>query len=57
MTIAGSMTTAIYDSEIRKVEHFNGYIIINQSYWLPENKYTEEKAVEKYLRLKRQRNK
>ncbi len=52
MTIAGSMTIPIYDSEIREVKHFNGYIIINQGYWLPENKYTEETAIEKYLSIK-----
>lgn len=44
MTIAGNMTMGIYNSEIREIAHFGGYIIINQSYWYPEDKYTEETA-------------
>lgn len=43
------MTVEIYDMEVREVEHYNGYIIINQSYWYPESKYTEETAKEKFL--------
>lgn len=38
-----------YNSEIREVAHFNGNIIINQSYWYPESKYTEETAKEAFL--------
>lgn len=49
MTLAGSMTIAIYNSEIRDVAHFNEYIIINQTYWYPESKYTEETAKEAFL--------
>lgn len=48
------MTVELYDSEIREVAHFNGYIIINQSYWYPESKYTEEKAKEKFLNRNKQ---
>ncbi len=44
------MTVEMYDMEVREVVHFNGYIIINQSYWYSENKYTEETAKEKFLR-------
>ena len=47
MTISGNMTISIYNSEIREIAHFNGYIIINQSYWYSESKYTEEEAKEK----------
>ena len=32
MTIAGSMTMAIYNSEIREIAHFGGYIIITPLY-------------------------
>lgn len=49
MTIAGSMTIRIYDSEIRSIYHDLGYWIINQSYWYPDNKYTEETAKEAFL--------
>ena len=44
-----SMTVELYDTKIREVAHFNGYIIINQSYWYPESKYTEEQAKENFL--------
>lgn len=43
------MTIEMYDTEIREIAYFNGYIIINQSYWYPERKYTEETAKEKFL--------
>ena len=43
------MTIEMYDFEVREVAHFNGYIIINQSYWYPESIYTEETAKEKFL--------
>ena len=43
-----------YNSEIREIAHFNGYIIINQSYWYPESKYTEEEAKEKFLNRDKQ---
>lgn len=49
MTIAGSMTMAIYNNEIREIAHFGGYIIINQSFWYPENKYTEDEAKKAFL--------
>lgn len=44
MTLAGSMTIRIYDSEIHSVHHDLGYWIINKTYWYPDNKYTEEQA-------------
>lgn len=43
------MTIGIYDSEIREVCHDLGYWIINQSYWYPDSKYTEETAKEAFL--------
>ena len=49
MTLAGSMTISIYDSEIREVAHDLGHWIINQSHWYPDNKYTEEQAKEVFL--------
>ncbi len=49
MTLAGSMTIRIYDSEIREVYHDLGYWIINQTFWYPDNKYTEETAKEAFL--------
>lgn len=49
MAIAGSMTIRIYNSEIREVCHDLGYWIINQTYWYPDNKYTEETAKEAFL--------
>ena len=49
MTLAGSMTIEMYNSEIREVAHDLGYWIINQSYWYPDDKYTEEQAKEKFL--------
>lgn len=49
MTLAGRMTIRIYDSEIREVYHDLGYWIINQTYWYPDNKYTEETAKEAFL--------
>lgn len=49
MTLAGNVTMAIYNSEIREVAHLDGYIIINQTYWYPESKYTEETAKETFL--------
>lgn len=49
LTLAESMTIEIYNSEIREVAHDLGYWIINQSYWYPDNKYTEETAREAFL--------
>ena len=49
MTLAGSMTIRIYDSEIHSVHHDLGYWIINKTYWYPDNKYTEEQAKEYHL--------
>lgn len=49
MTVAGSMTIRIYDSEIHSVHHDLGYWIINKTYWYPDNKYTEEQAKEAFL--------
>lgn len=43
------MTVELYDMEIREIAHFNGFIIINQSYWYRESEYTEEQAKEKFL--------
>ena len=39
-----------YNSDIREIAHYKGYIIINQSHWYPESKYTEEQAKEHFLR-------
>lgn len=47
--LAGSITIAIYNSEIREVAHDLGYWIINQTYWYPDGKYTEETAKEAFL--------
>lgn len=49
MTIVDSTTIRIYDSAIREVCHDLGYWIINQTYWYPDNKYTEETAKEAFL--------
>lgn len=49
MTLAGSMTISIYDSEIHEIHHDLGYWIINNTYWYPDNKYTEEQAKEAFL--------
>lgn len=49
MTIAGSMTISIYNSKIREVVHDLGHWIINQTYWYPDDKYTEEQAKEAFL--------
>lgn len=43
----------IYNQEVREIHHDLGYIIINQSYWYPENKYTEEQAVKRFLESER----
>lgn len=43
------MTVELYDMEIREIAHFNGYIIINQSYWYPKSKYTEDTAKKAFL--------
>jgi len=48
------MTVEIYDMEIREVHHDLGYWIINQSYWYPDNKYTEESAKEKFLNRRKE---
>lgn len=48
MTIAGSMTISIYDSEIRNIYHDLGYWIINLCYWYPDTKYTKEQAIEAF---------
>lgn len=49
MTLAGSMTISIYDSEIHEIHHDLGYWIINTTYWYPDNKYTEEQAKAAFL--------
>lgn len=51
------MTVEMYDSKIREVAHFTNawgesFIIINQSYWYDANKYTEEQAIEDWMRSK-----
>lgn len=48
MTLAGSMTISIYDSEIRNIYHDLGYWIINLRYWYPDTKYTREQAIEAF---------
>lgn len=48
MMIAGSMTMAIYNSEIHEIYHDLGYWIINQSHWYPDKKYTKEQAIEAF---------
>ena len=48
MTLAGSMTISIYDSEIRNIYHDLGYWIINLCYWYPDTKYTREQAIEAF---------
>lgn len=48
MTLAGSMTISIYDSEIRNIYHDLGYWIINLRYWYPDTKYTKEQAIEAF---------
>ena len=48
MTLAGSMTISIYDSEIRNIYHDLGYWIINLCYWYPDTKYTKEQAIEAF---------
>ena len=53
MAMAGSMTIRIYDSEIREVYHDLGYWIINQTYWYPDNKYTEQTAKEAFLNMEK----
>lgn len=45
---------SIYNSEVREVGHFTAfdgtkYIIINQSYWYPSAKYTDETAKQAFL--------
>ena len=49
MTLAGSMTISIYDSEIHEIHHDLGYWIINKTYWNPDSKYTEEQAKAAFL--------
>lgn len=49
MALAGSMTTGIYDSEIRTIHHDLGHWIINHTYWYSDKKYTEKEAKEKFL--------
>ena len=49
MKIQGSILYESYFNEIQEIAHDLGYIIINQSYWYPESKYTEKEAIEKYL--------
>ena len=49
MTLAGSMTISIYDSEIHEIHHDLGYWIINETYWYPDNKYTEDQAKAAFL--------
>ncbi len=49
MKVQGTALYNSYFSEIQEITHDLGYIIINQSYWYPESKYTEEEAIKKYL--------
>ena len=49
MTISGTVTISIYDSKIREIAHDLGYWIINQSYWYPDDEYTEEQAKDAFL--------
>lgn len=42
------MTVREYDSQVREVAHYNGYIVVNQSYWYPENQYTEAEAISRF---------
>ncbi len=53
MTLAGTMTIGIYDSEIKEMHHDLGYWIINQSYWYADDKYNEETAKEAFLNRNR----
>ncbi len=51
------MTVTTYDMEVREIAHCTDgwgkkHIIINQSYWYPADKYTEEEAVEKFMKRK-----
>lgn len=48
--MAVDLSMRIYNSEIREVAHYKENIIINQSHWYPESKYTEEQAKEHFLR-------
>ena len=48
MTLAGSMTISIYDSEIINIYHDLGYWIINLHYWYPDTKYTKGQAIEAF---------
>lgn len=49
MEIQGRVLYESYFNEVHEIAHDLGYIIINQSYWYPESKYTEQQAIEKYL--------
>lgn len=49
MKIQGSILYESYFNKVHEIAHDLGYIIINQSYWYPESKYTEQQAIEKYL--------
>lgn len=48
------MTVEMYDMEIREIAHdtINGkeWIIINQSFWYPADRYTEETAIETWYK-------
>lgn len=49
MTIAGDMTVEIYDMEVREIYHDLGFWVINQTYWYPDAKYTEDQAVAAFM--------
>ena len=55
MTLAGSMTIEMYNSEIREVAHDLGYWIINQSYWYPDDKRNHGKSKAEEQRGKQRR--
>lgn len=46
----------IYNSQIREIQHYLGYWVINQSYWYLDTKYTKEQAIKEFLSRINSRN-